>query len=511
MKKYFIIFILFSLKLFILYGQNEIIFKHPLKVVASEKINSDVRKGSEVILTGMAFVYLDNFPKLYIKGKTIAGQSVLIEPKKENQVEFKEIDNVDKVWDKHLVLNGTYGSILNNGYQYDFRNDLNSEAVDYVNAIASKGGFFDDKYFEDYMYTIINKIHSGLLNDERPGNLFIKILKDPQPNAFVLPNGSVVISTGLLSTIQSEDELVGVLAHEIAHFVLDHPILNYNKEVDRKKKAEFWSGVATIFAAGAEVFLASNDKDYIPGAILTSTAIASSVVSSEIISRLGVKYSQSQELAADKAAKDILEVLDYDKLGLSAALLRIKKYCYLTGNYLALSGSGSHPSISTRIDVLGAVTNFEKFTQPQFLKKVSLINSYNAWIELWYYVHHGAALDLASRNILNGIGTESDYIVKAMVMRRTSNSSQSNEEVISLLNKAKSLSVTPYKMIDKELGITYLRLEKKNDAKSALQVYLASLTQLEKEFRSNSDRGMRENLIEEINWAKQMIFKIDSF
>jgi predicted Zn-dependent protease len=42
------------------------------------------------------------------------------------------------------------------------------------------------------------------------------------PNAFALPGGPVYISRGLLALIQSEDELAGVLAHEIGHIEARH-------------------------------------------------------------------------------------------------------------------------------------------------------------------------------------------------------------------------------------------------------------------------------------------------
>jgi predicted Zn-dependent protease len=43
-------------------------------------------------------------------------------------------------------------------------------------------------------------------------------------NAFAMPGGMVVISNGLLKRLQSESELAGVLAHEIAHVALKHQL-----------------------------------------------------------------------------------------------------------------------------------------------------------------------------------------------------------------------------------------------------------------------------------------------
>lgn len=461
-----------------IFGQTEIKFKEPLKIMAIEKVNSKVKKGVILTATGLTSTDNDGFPIVTVIAKDIDGSSANFEAEKLKLFEFKEIDNIDKAWDKHLLLDNTYSNLLNNGFQYELRNDLNNDAIEYINTLTTYDRFFDDEYFEDYLYTLINKIHSGILQDKRPGNIYIKIIKDPGPNAFALPNGCIIISTGLLSTIQSEDELVGILAHEVAHFALDHQVLNYNKEIDRKKRAEFWATFATVIAASADVYLTVNNKNHIPGVLTASTAIVASVFSDEIMKRLGVKYNQAQESEADNASKEILEVLKYDKLGLSAALQRIKNYCIMTGNYLALSGSGTHPSLDTRISLLGQVNNLETFVQPTFLKKVSFINSYNAWIELWYFAHHLAANDLASRNIANGVATESDYLVKAVVKRRLSNTLESNEEVINLLGKAKSLNVTPFILLNKEEGITFLRLNKTAEAKKSFQTYLTLINEL---------------------------------
>jgi predicted Zn-dependent protease len=42
------------------------------------------------------------------------------------------------------------------------------------------------------------------------------------PNAFAMPGGVIVVSTGLISIVKSESELVAVLAHEMGHVELGH-------------------------------------------------------------------------------------------------------------------------------------------------------------------------------------------------------------------------------------------------------------------------------------------------
>ena len=68
----------------------------------------------------------------------------------------------------------------------------------------------------------------------------------------MLPNGTMLISTGLLCTLDSEDELAAIIANEMSHFVLDHQVNNIYRAERRAKRAAFWG---TVLAVTAEVAL----------------------------------------------------------------------------------------------------------------------------------------------------------------------------------------------------------------------------------------------------------------
>jgi beta-barrel assembly-enhancing protease len=69
------------------------------------------------------------------------------------------------------------------------------------------------------------------------------VLRDPTPNAFALPNGSIYVHTGLLAELTNEAQLAGVLAHEETHVTNRH---GYLENRSYRKKAE-----AGIILAGA--------------------------------------------------------------------------------------------------------------------------------------------------------------------------------------------------------------------------------------------------------------------
>jgi beta-barrel assembly-enhancing protease len=52
--------------------------------------------------------------------------------------------------------------------------------------------------------------------------LTVKVIDDPSINAFALPGGFLYVNTGLLQAADEEDQVAGVMAHEIAHVAARH-------------------------------------------------------------------------------------------------------------------------------------------------------------------------------------------------------------------------------------------------------------------------------------------------
>ena len=48
------------------------------------------------------------------------------------------------------------------------------------------------------------------------------VFVDPEPNAFALPGGKVGVYTGIFRVAQNQDQLAGVIAHEIGHVISRH-------------------------------------------------------------------------------------------------------------------------------------------------------------------------------------------------------------------------------------------------------------------------------------------------
>lgn len=508
------LFVLFStVLLFAQSGLNvqlpsTIKFKEPIEVEATEKLGDSIKAGDKLKIKELIFYKStdDAKPVVYLNFTNYPDGQKSMPIKYFNKFLYTKWSSSEQAWnsillDKEFSKGFLYNINSKAGFQYDVRNDMFSESNEYLDKLIQNDRIFKDDYFEDYLYSLVTKIHPGVLTDGRPGNISVKILKNTEPNAFCLANGTILVTTGLLSTIESEDELVAILTHEIAHFVLDHSVSNYNIEADRKKKAEFWAVFATAVAATADIYMGANNKNHPTGLLTYSVAVASAIISNDVLKKLGLKYSREQELEADQAARQLLSVLNYNKLALDVALKRIKYHNIITGNYMALSGTGSHPNIDERIG--GELTQAEesKLTKQEYLSKVSFINSYNAEIEL-YYSHHLKALGLVDKNIKSNVATETDYIVKANILRRLYNSKEKMDEVLGLLSKAKTLNVTKDIILHKEEGITLSRIGRNIEAKKAFESYLLGLSELFKKDEKNSV------INDELEWAKKMIFKV---
>lgn len=416
------------------------------------------------------------------------------------------INNITDFWQNQAVANEVYENLTKYGLQYNLRKEWEEEALKYLSELEQRNLVFDDNYLENYIYSLTYRLYPGTINDGRPGLVNVKIMLDSDPNAFIFPNGTLVMTTGLLSTINSEQELIGVLSHEISHFVLDHSTININKAIQRQKSAEFWAAFATGLAAASEIYTASQNQYYVPGALTYTTAILSYSIAAAFIERLGLKYSREQEFAADNCAVELMKYLNVDPTALASALIKIKAYCTVNGNYFALSGEGTHPSIKDRV---GAIGKPNEFNSSSYDKLISFVNSTNAIIE-FNNKHFNACQKLVDRNIMAGVPTEDDYILKAMTNLYLYDSNEKNVESFELINKAKVLNVVPTINIYKQEALVLIRLNKYPDAIIALESYKNKIEDESLKAEKNSWSSTLQYLENERNWTAKMIYKVKS-
>src|SRR5215213_7084687 len=80
--------------------------------------------------------------------------------------------------------------------------------------------YYDDPESSDYLRALGNRLVVRGADSRQPFTFFL--MQDRSINAFALPGAFIGVHTGLITAAQSESELAGVLAHEIAHVTQNH-------------------------------------------------------------------------------------------------------------------------------------------------------------------------------------------------------------------------------------------------------------------------------------------------
>jgi predicted Zn-dependent protease len=89
-------------------------------------------------------------------------------------------------------------------------------------------------------------IPEGAKGARRPIEFRFFVVEDPEINAASLPDGTLLINTGLLGALENEAQLAFVLSHEMAHVLQVH----YRREVEETRGSRIGLTIAGL-AAGA--------------------------------------------------------------------------------------------------------------------------------------------------------------------------------------------------------------------------------------------------------------------
>jgi predicted Zn-dependent protease len=129
----------------------------------------------------------------------------------------------------------------------------------------------DDPELQRY----VNRVGLWLaLQSERPDLPWrFGVVSSTEVNAFAMPGGTVLITSGLYDRLRDEAELAGVLAHEIAHVVQKHQLEAIKKAAGRSLLSDVAGQAASrsgnqavqmfgdeVFAAGMNIFAKGLDK-----------------------------------------------------------------------------------------------------------------------------------------------------------------------------------------------------------------------------------------------------------
>lgn len=412
----------------------------------------------------------------------------------------------DDIWN-HYIIGNVLTLIQKEGFQSKLRKQMEDDALDFIHRLEMDGRSFSDPYLENYIYSLVSKIAPATMIDGRPGNVNIVIINDEDQNAFTFSNGTIVITTSLLATLHSEDELVAILSHEIAHFVLDHSVVNTSAMIKRKESAEFWAGVATVAAAAVDIYAASRNRNYIPGWATWTTYMISSAIAASFLEEQGIHYNHQQEYEADDAAVKVLEFLGYQKDALASALSRLRDTYLEERNTALYFSTYTHPSLNQRIKRLGTP---KQYVNSNYEKMVSF--AVTAAVERKVAMKRfRQALSLVNQNIDNGVGVADDYINKASCLLAIKNDIESNENALNCIHTAKELSPSSINLYKPEI-VALLRLNDKAEATRTLKDYQVALDAVSLDLKNQSSADAwnfwSSYIVKERTWINNMLIKL---
>jgi predicted Zn-dependent protease len=201
-------------------------------------------------------------------------------------------------------------------------------------------------FMKKYITTVeIDSERTELLNEfagkitwNSKTDLHFFVVKSPTVNAFALPNGNIVVLTGLLNRIDDYEALLALLGHEVTHVNKRHSIQTMSKSL---------IGYAFI-------------------SILTTNVSGLTAIMAENADTLGnLSFSRDMELEADNGAIILLEENGVNPEGLLKLMKTLQDTATLFDNKLEILST--HPGMENRIENITS-----KLKGTQYAKKIEL-------------------------------------------------------------------------------------------------------------------------------------------
>ncbi len=132
------------------------------------------------------------------------------------------------------------------------------------------------------------------------------IIEDKAVNAFSLPGGQVYLNSGLMKTVRSDDELAGVMSHEMTHSA-HHHIQALSHEQSKMSTAMMAGLLAALLA-------------HVPSRDIGNLAAGASYTQLGI---MNTKYSQAAERDADHGGTLLMAKAGFNPVGMMTFMQRL--------------------------------------------------------------------------------------------------------------------------------------------------------------------------------------------
>lgn len=418
-------------------------------------------------------------------------------------IALSQPQNSQEFWQQFYLRNRMYSYFEQNGYRQELRQQIEEECMDYLAQLDEIA--YTDELTQLYVEGIFAKLIPTNLDPKRTENLHIRIIQSAEPDAFMLPNGAMIISSGLLCTLGSEDELAAILANEVCHYALDHSIDNIHKAERRAKRSIFWGNLlAEVANAAYEVgYWDGDDKAYAVSSIANLGSIVA-LLSFPTSNRLGTEYKKSQEKQADQLTQTLLQATEYNPEGLPSALRKITNFYIRKQRTDDIARYNNIDRLRDRLEKINGTTTLED--ERPYLKNTSYTVTFNAGMN-YANKRYKDALELTRKNMENNLASEQDYVTYVKARMALDNSEESNNQCLDMLQKAREMSGNTFNLdICKQNILLLIRMNKQVDAANELHQYLAHLSEYQHQGQSEEEQ---EWIAKELAWAEDAMSRLN--
>ena len=177
---------------------------------------------------------------------------------------------------------------------------------EFMAVVRAQFPLIEDPIIDDYVNRVGKRILAVV--PPQPFEYQFHVLHEDVYNAFATPAGHIFLNSGLFAALDSEEELAGIIGHEIAHVVCRH----ISDRIESSKKI----GMATLAGMVAGVLLGAG------GAAAAASAVTVGSVAAGQTAALA--YSRENEMQADQLGLEYLTQAGYSGEGLLTSLKKIR-------------------------------------------------------------------------------------------------------------------------------------------------------------------------------------------
>lgn len=177
---------------------------------------------------------------------------------------------------------------------------------EFMKVISTHYKIIKDPLIANYVNQVGQKIVSNL--PPQPFSYHFYVIKEDVYNAFAIPAGYIFINSGLFMAMDNEEELAGILSHEIAHVVCRH----ISQKIDRSKQLN----IAMLAGMAAGMLLGVAGAAAVANAVTIGSAAAGQSTA--------LAHSRADERQADQIGLLLDRKAGYNGEGMLDMLKKIR-------------------------------------------------------------------------------------------------------------------------------------------------------------------------------------------